>query len=98
MSSIPASSLNQDLDSTLREDRVFPPPTEFSAKAHIKSLEEYVKLYQLSIDDPEAFWASAAKELHWFKPWTKVLEWNLPWAKWFVGGQTNLSFNCLDRH
>jgi acetyl-CoA synthetase len=89
---------NQDIDSTLRENRVFPPPPEFSAKAHIKSLEEYEALYKQSIADPEAFWAGAAKELHWFKPWDKVLEWNLPWAKWFVGGKLNLSYNCVDRH
>jgi acetyl-CoA synthetase len=98
MSSIPSVSVNQDLDSTLREDRVFPPPPGFSAQAHIKSLEEYEALYRRSIDDPESFWAEAAQELHWFKPWTQVLDWNLPWAKWFVGGQTNLSYNCLDRH
>jgi hypothetical protein len=99
MPSIPLSSLsNQDLDSTLRENRVFPPPEEFSAKAHIKSLEEYETLYKHSIEDPETFWAGAAKELHWFKPWDKVLEWNLPWAKWFVGGKINLSYNCVDRH
>jgi len=89
---------NQDLDSTLREDRVFPPPPEFSAHAHIKSLEEYETLYKQSIEDPEAFWAGVAKELHWFKPWDKVLEWNLPSAKWFVGGKLNLSYNCVDRH
>ena len=46
----------------------------------------------------KAFWAEAAKELHWFKPWDKVLEWNLPWAKWFVGGKMNLCYNCVDRH
>ena len=58
MSSLPVSpAVNQDIDSTLREDRVFPPPPEFSAKAHIKSLEEYEALYTQSIDDPEAFWA-----------------------------------------
>ena len=58
MPSIPLSSLsNQDLDSTLRENRVFPPPEEFSAKAHIKSLEEYETLYKHSIEDPETFWA-----------------------------------------
>lgn len=98
MSSIPAVGSNQDLDSTLRENRVFPPPEEFSAKAHIKSLEEYESLYKQSIADPEAFWAGVAQDLHWFKPWDTVLEWNLPWAKWFVGGKTNLSYNCLDRH
>src|ERR1700733_6556661 len=98
MSSTPVSGANRDIDSTLRENRVFPPPPEFSAKAHIKSLEEYEALYKKSIEDPEKFWAIAANELHWFKPWDKVLEWNLPWAKWFVGGKLNLSFNCVDRH
>ncbi|HEY1767694.1 MAG TPA: acetate--CoA ligase [Terracidiphilus sp.] len=99
MSVSPSSATaNQDIDSTLRENRVFPPPAEFSAKAHIKSLEEYERLYKQSIEDPEKFWAEAARELHWFKPWDKVLEWNLPWAKWFVGGKINLCYNCVDRH
>ena len=98
MSSLPTSAANRDIDSTLRENRVFPPPAEFSAKAHIKSLEEYEALYKQSIEDPEKFWAEAARELHWFEPWDKVLEWNLPWAKWFVGGKINLSYNCVDRH
>ena len=99
MSSLPLPAvLNQDIDSTLREDRVFPPPPEFSQKAHIQSLEQYETLYKQSIDDPESFWAGVAHDLHWFKPWDKVLEWDLPWAKWFVGGKLNLSYNCLDRH
>jgi len=99
MTSIPVPRIaNQDIDSTLRENRVFPPPAEFSAKAHIKSLAEYEALYKRSIDDPEGFWAEAAAELHWFKTWDKVLDWNLPWAKWFVGGKLNLSYNCVDRH
>ena len=99
MSSLPVpAAANQDIDSTLRESRVFPPPEEFSAKAHVKSLDEYERLYKQSIDDPEGFWADAAKDLHWFKPWEKVLEWDLPWAKWFVGGKLNLSYNCVDRH
>src|SRR6478736_595973 len=93
-----SSLSNQDLESTLRENRVFPPPEEFSKQAHIKSLGEYEAMYKQSIEDPEAFWAGIAKELHWFKPWDKVLEWNLPSAKWFVGGKMNLSYNCLDRH
>ena len=53
---------------------------------------------QQALDDPEGFWASMAKELDWFKPWEKVLEWNPPFAKWFVGGRTNIAHNCLDRH
>ena len=48
--------------------------------------------------DSKAFWAKAAKELDWFKPWKRVLEWKCPWAKWFVGGKINDSYNCLDRH
>lgn len=97
MSVTPASH-DPHLDSMLRENRVFPPPPEFAAKAHIKSLAEYEQLYKRSVEDPEGFWAEAARELHWFKPWDKVLEWNEPWAKWFVGGKINLCYNCVDRH
>ena len=99
MSSLPVPPLaNQDIDSTLRENRVFPPPPEFAAKAYVTSLAAYETLYKQSIEDPEAFWAGVASDLHWFKPWEKVLDWNLPWAKWFVGGKMNLSYNCVDRH
>jgi acetyl-CoA synthetase len=98
MSSTPAASSSQSLDSTLRENRLFPPPPEFSARARIQSIEQYEALYKQSIEDPETFWADAAEELHWFKKWDKVLDWNLPWAKWFVGGKINLSYNCVDRH
>jgi acetyl-CoA synthetase len=87
-----------NIDSILNEQRKFDPPAEFSKHAHIKSLEEYERLYQESVDDPDKFWSRIASELHWFKKWDKVLEWNCPWAKWFVGGQINLSYNCLDRH
>jgi acetyl-CoA synthetase len=93
-----SSTTNVNLDSTLRENRVFAVPENFAMQAHVKSLAEYEDLYARSVADPEAFWASIAKELHWFEPWTKVLEWNLPWAKWFVGGKLNLSYNCVDRH
>jgi acetyl-CoA synthetase len=93
-----AGSHQQDLDSVLRENRLFPPPQQFSERAHVQSLEQYEELYRKSIQDPEAFWAGAARELHWFKTWDRVLEWDLPWARWFVGGKINLSYNCLDRH
>jgi acetyl-CoA synthetase len=92
------TSQDPNLSSILREHRVFPPPADFAAKAHIKSLEEYESLYRKSIEDPETFWAGIAKELHWFSPWTKVLDWNPPAAKWFTGGKINLCYNCVDRH
>ena len=93
----PPVPCNTDIDSILREARVFPPPPEFSAQACVKNMDEWQQLRQAAEQDPEQFWAGVARDLHWFKPWDKVLEWNLPWAKWFVGGQTNLSYNCLDR-
>jgi len=87
-----------DIESILSEDRVFPPPPEFAAAAHIKSFEEYERLYAEAAADPEAFWAKQAEELYWFKRWDTTLEWDLPFAKWFVGGKINISYNCLDRH
>jgi acetyl-CoA synthetase len=91
-------TIHPNLSSTLHEHRVFPPPAEFAAKAHVKSLEEYETLYRRSIEDPQRFWAEIASELHWFAPWTSVLEWNPPSARWFVGGKMNLCYNCVDRH
>ncbi len=87
-----------NIDSILREQRKFEPPAEFSERAHIKTLAQYQAIYRESIDEPDKFWAGIADHLHWFKKWDKVLEWNVPWAKWFSGGQINLSYNCLDRH
>ncbi len=85
-------------NSMLSEERVFKPAKEFSQRAHIKSLAHYRKLYNESIKSPEKFWAREAKnELVWFKPWKKVLQWKEPFAKWFVGGQLNVSYNCLDK-
>ena len=87
-----------NIDSTLQEDRKFECPPQFAEKAHIKTLAEYESVYKESIEQPEKFWGRVAEELHWFKKWDRVLEWNVPWAKWFAGGQINLSYNCLDRH
>jgi acetyl-CoA synthetase len=83
----------------MQETRRFPPPAEFSQKALIGSLEAYEKLYAAAKDNPEKFWGDLArKELHWFEPFTQVLDWKPPFAKWFVGGKTNVSYNCLDAH
>ncbi|MDJ0704035.1 MAG: acetate--CoA ligase [Leptolyngbyaceae cyanobacterium MO_188.B28] len=87
------------IESILQEKRLFDPPAEFAKSARIKSMAEYQKLYEQAAADPAAFWADLAeKELHWFKPWDTVLDWHPPFAKWFVGGKINLSYNCLDRH
>jgi len=88
----------ESLESLLKENRTFPPKKEFSNKAHISSIEKYKELYKESLKDPEKFWAEQAKKLHWFKPWKKVLDWQEPFAQWFVDGETNVSYNCLDRH
>src|ERR1017187_3182682 len=87
-----------DITSLQKAGRKFKPSAAFAKKAHIKSLAEYRKLYTESIKSPKTFWSRMAKELHWFKPWKKLLEWDEPFAKWFIGGQINLSYNCLDRH
>ncbi|MCC3524515.1 MULTISPECIES: acetate--CoA ligase [unclassified Microcoleus] len=92
--------MSQDtIESILQEKRLFQPPAEFSQKAHIKSLEEYRALYEKAKADPQAFWAElATQELDWFQNWDTVLDWQPPFAKWFVNGKINISYNCLDRH
>jgi acetyl-CoA synthetase len=92
------SSTTTNIESVMHEERVFPPPEDFSQSANIKSMEEYERLRAEALESPEAFWARMAGELHWFRKWETVLEWNQPHAKWFVGGKTNVSYNCLDRH
>jgi acetyl-CoA synthetase len=87
-----------EIESILSEDRVFPPPLEFAQQAHIKSYEEFERLYAEAEADPDAFWAEQATSLDWFRKWDTVLEWNEPFAKWFVGGKINIAYNCLDRH
>jgi len=90
--------MSDDIESILKEGRVFPPPPGFSVKAHIKSLDEYRALYRRSVEEPESFWAEQAEAIVWRKRWSQVLEWNAPWAKWFVGATLNLTESCLDRH
>jgi acetyl-CoA synthetase len=92
------TSVGTNVESLLRENRVFPPPAEFAAKAHVGSLEQYEAMYRRSVEEPEAFWAEAASELEWFAPWEKVVEGEMGSARWFVGGKLNLSHNCVDRH
>jgi acetyl-CoA synthetase len=92
------SSQEQNITSLSTEKRLFKPKKSFSENAHIKSFDQYKKMYAQSIKNPEKFWGKAAEELHWFKKWTKVLKWKAPHSEWFTGGKLNLSYNCLDRH
>ncbi len=88
-----------NIESILQEKRLFPPTAEFSQNAHIKSAEDYQRLYDKAQANPEAFWAELAEqELDWFQKWDTVLDWQPPFAKWFVNGKINISHNCLDRH
>ena len=86
------------ITSVLQETRVFPPPPEFASKAIISSLAQYEALWNRAKDDPEGFWGEQAQVLDWDKTWDKVLDWQPPSAKWFVGGRLNASYNCVDRH
>ncbi|MGA7954834.1 MAG: acetate--CoA ligase [Gloeobacterales cyanobacterium] len=87
------------IESVAEEGRTFEPHAAFVQQARINSKEKYDALYKRSMDDPDGFWGElAAQELHWFKPWDKVLQWDEPTVQWFAGGQLNISYNCLDRH
>ncbi|HTL30468.1 MAG TPA: AMP-binding protein, partial [Tepidisphaeraceae bacterium] len=85
---------HSEIDALLNEQRVFPPPAEFRAAARVHD----PAIYDRAAKDPESFWADFARELEWISPWSHVLEWKPPYAKWFVGGTLNVSANCLDRH
>jgi acetyl-CoA synthetase len=82
------------LDSLLREDRKFPPPAPFAESALVSD----PSVYERAEADPEAYWAGWAEELHWFRKWDTILDWQPPNARWFVGGQLNAAYNCVDRH
>lgn len=71
------------------------PSLEILNQSYVK---DYDRLYQETKEDPQSFWENIAKELYWFKPWNKVLDWQYPYARWFVGAQTNIVYNALDRH
>ncbi|MEP6819142.1 MAG: acetate--CoA ligase [bacterium] len=92
------STSTTNIESHQVEDRLFPPPPAFSDRAHIKSEEQLESLRAEASANPEAFWARMAQELHWFKQWDTVLNWQPPHAEWFGGGKINVSYNCLDRH
>ncbi|CEP69258.1 Acetate-CoA ligase [Moorella glycerini] len=81
------------IEALLKENRTFPPPPAFAAVANARDAGIYKEG-----EDMEKFWAREAAQLHWFRPWDRVLEWEYPLAWWFNGGTLNVSYNCLDRH
>ncbi len=92
---------SNSIESILHENRKFDPPSAADVGASrwlVSSMDEYRSMYERSIRDPDAFFGEAASELHWFERWSKVVEFEAPDAKWFVGGKTNLCYNCVDRH
>ena len=82
------------LDALLTEERRFLPSTDFAQQA----VAADPAVYGEADRDFEQFWEDAAREVDWFKPWEKTLEWDVPWVKWFVGGELNVTYNCVDRH
>ncbi|BCW99274.1 MAG: acetyl-coenzyme A synthetase [Armatimonadota bacterium] len=84
----------QAIEALLKENRSFPPPEDFARQANLNDPEIYTR----AAEDPEAFWADVARGLDWFRPWEQVLHWEVPFAKWFVGGKLNACYNCVDRH
>src|SRR5260370_19676989 len=87
-----------DIESVLKERRKFRPSAEFKRQASVRGTAKYQKLRQRAAENPEEFWRECATMVSWFKPFDQVLEWNFPHAKWFVGGELNASYNCIDRH
>ena len=83
-----------NIEALLQEDRTFPPPEAFKQQANVSD----PGVYEEAAKDPEGFWAGFAEELDWFQKWDQVLDWSPPFAKWFLGGKLNVSYNCVDRH
>ncbi|MEM8734959.1 MAG: AMP-binding protein, partial [Planctomycetota bacterium] len=94
-----SSSVEGQVDSVMVESRLFPPSDDFVAKSVVPGQAAYQALYDEAAKDPKAFWAAQAREhLHWFTDFSQTLDWQNPFASWFVGGTTNVSYNCLDAH
>jgi acetyl-CoA synthetase len=88
------SQQHDTIEALYGENRKFPPPADFAARANVQD----DALYRQGEDDYVAFWEEQARALDWFEPWHTALEWDAPYARWFIGGKLNASYNCLDRH
>src|SRR5438445_12224362 len=88
------SDVEQTIEALLSENRVYEPSPGFRERALVADRS----IYERADEDFEGFWAEQAGRLSWIRKWDRVLEWKPPWVKWFLGGQLNVSYNCLDRH
>ncbi len=88
----------EHIDVQLQEQRRFSPPEAFAAAAHVKTFAHYEQLCREAEADPDAYWRKQAELVRWQRPFDRVLDWQAPWAKWYVGGKLNIADNCLDRH
>ena len=95
-----AEKPTQNIANLMTEQRKFPVPDSFRAKAYISSMKQYEAMFRRSLDDPDGFWGEYAETLSWFKKWDKVYSFDPEKIiiKWFEGGKLNVSYNCLDRH
>src|SRR5437879_3852416 len=89
-----ATASESGIEQLLHADTEIHPPASLAANARLR---DYAGEYARSVEHPEAFWAEVARELEWFKPWTKVFEWKYPTFEWFIGAKCNITYNCLDR-
>ena len=82
----------------MSKEKIFRASFEFKDDAHFSSFNQYKNVYEFSVADKERFWSGEARELYWFNLWKEVKQGKGFSSKWFVGGKTNISYNCLDRH
>jgi acetyl-CoA synthetase len=93
-----ATMTEPHISSMMNETRVFQPRPDFSKQAHVKSLDDLKKLRADAERDIVGFWEEQARNLTWFKQWETPFQWKYPFARWFLGGKINASYNCIDRH
>ena len=88
----------KEFDPKVLVEKAIAPPEDFQKRARVRSMDEYEEMHRRALEDPEGYWGEQAKLVDWFTEPKKTLEWNLPHAKWFVGGTLNVAYNCVDRH
>jgi acetyl-CoA synthetase len=88
----------EGIEAVLKEDRIVEPSEAFKQAAKLNRLSDYEGMYRESLEQPESFWRKVTSELNWFEDWKTLLDWQPPFAKWFLGGKTNMAYNVLERN